>query len=61
MHVIGTTGLEAEHHAAIDAAAREGKQLPGLHSPFWAPEADKVISAGAEALVVAAMDLMPRK
>jgi hippurate hydrolase len=45
----------------IDAAAREGKQLPGLHSPFWAPEADKVISAGAEALVVAAMDLMPRK
>ena len=45
----------------LDAAARDGKQLPGLHSPFWAPEADKVIAAGAEALAVSAMDLMPRK
>jgi hippurate hydrolase len=35
--------------------------LPGLHSPFWAPEADKVIAAGAEALIAAALDLMPRK
>jgi hippurate hydrolase len=45
----------------LEAAAREGKQLHGLHSPFWAPEADKVIAAGAEALVAAALDLMPRK
>lgn len=47
--------------AEIDAAAREGKQLHGLHSPFWAPEADKVISAGAEALVAATLELMPRR
>ncbi len=47
--------------AELAAAERDGKQLHGLHSPFWAPEADKVIAAGAEALAVAAMDLMPRK
>jgi hippurate hydrolase len=45
----------------LDAAARDGKQLPGLHSPFWAPEADKVVAAGAEALTIEAMELMPRK
>ena len=47
--------------AELEAAAREGRQLPGLHSPFWAPEADKVIAAGTEALVAATLDLMPRK
>ena len=47
--------------AEMEAAAREGKQLPGLHSPFWAPEADKVIAAGAEALVASTLELMPRK
>jgi len=45
----------------LDAAARESKTLPGLHSPFWAPEADKVIATGAETLSVAAIDLMPRR
>ncbi|MFN5901971.1 MAG: M20 family metallopeptidase, partial [Novosphingobium sp.] len=47
--------------AELEAAAREGRQLPGLHSPFWAPEADKVIAAGAEALVAATLELMPRR
>ena len=47
--------------AELEAAAKEGRQLPGLHSPFWAPEADKVISAGAEALVAATLELMPRR
>jgi amidohydrolase len=47
--------------AELEQAAREGKQLPSLHSPFWAPEADKVISAGAEALVAAAIELMPKR
>lgn len=35
--------------------------LPSLHSPFWAPDAEKVIATGAEALAAAAMELMPRK
>lgn len=46
--------------ADIEAARREGKVLPGLHSPFWAPEADKVIATASEALTVSAMRLMPR-
>ncbi len=46
--------------SVIEAARAEGKVLPGLHSPFWAPEADKVIAAGAEAMVSGAIHLMPR-
>lgn len=45
--------------AEIEAARREGRTLPSLHSPFWAPEADKVIASAAEALTVSAMRLMP--
>lgn len=43
----------------LERARKEGTALPSLHSPFFAPEADKVIAAGAEALTVAAMALMP--
>ena len=35
--------------------------LPSLHSPFWAPDAEKVIATGAEGLAGAALLLMPRK
>jgi len=35
--------------------------LPSLHSPFWAPDAERVIATGAEALAAAAMELMPRQ
>ncbi|GAB5347724.1 amidohydrolase [Alteriqipengyuania sp. 357] len=41
-------------------AAQSGEAtLPSLHSPFWAPDAEKVIATGAEALAAAAIDLMP--
>ncbi|MGL5837490.1 MAG: amidohydrolase [Sphingorhabdus sp.] len=46
--------------ADYDAAMKGGKPLPSLHSPFWAPDAEKVVATGAEALAAAAMDLMPR-
>lgn len=45
----------------LDALKRDGTPLPSLHSPFWAPDAEKVIETGAEALATAALDLMPRK
>ena len=32
--------------------------LPSLHSPFWAPDAEKVIATAAEALTSTALDLM---
>jgi amidohydrolase len=34
--------------------------LPSLHSPFWAPDASKVIATATEALVAATLDLMPK-
>jgi hippurate hydrolase len=44
----------------IEAAKAGGPPLPSLHSPFWAPEADKVIGAGAQALTLTAMHLMAK-
>ncbi len=44
----------------LDALEKQGKPLPSLHSPFWAPDAEKVIETGAEALASSAIDLMPR-
>jgi metal-dependent amidase/aminoacylase/carboxypeptidase family protein len=45
----------------IEAAKREDRVLPGLHSPYWAPEADKVIGTASEALSISAIRLMPRR
>ena len=46
--------------AQYDAAKKAGKGLPSLHSPYWAPDAEKVISTAAEAMTLAAMDLMKK-
>ncbi|TCD05086.1 amidohydrolase [Erythrobacteraceae bacterium CFH 75059] len=35
-------------------------ELPSLHSPFWAPDAEKVIATAAEALAAASIRLMPK-
>ncbi|WP_454599220.1 amidohydrolase [Qipengyuania sp. SM2507] len=43
----------------IDKAAAGEGSLPSLHSPFWAPDAEKVIATGAEGLASAALTLMP--
>jgi hippurate hydrolase len=45
----------------LEAAKREGRALPSLHSPLWAPEADKVIATGAEALAITAMRAMAKE
>ncbi|GLV27938.1 putative amidohydrolase [Sphingobium sp. TomTYG75] len=34
--------------------------LPSLHSPFWAPEADKVIATASEAMTVLALNILER-
>ncbi|WP_260583379.1 amidohydrolase [Sphingopyxis sp. PET50] len=45
-------------HAEYEAAKKEGRTLPSLHSPFWAPEASTVIETATEALTGMAMKLM---
>ncbi|MFL0356784.1 amidohydrolase [Erythrobacter sp. GH1-10] len=35
-------------------------ELPSLHSPFWAPDAETVIATATEALVASTLDLMPK-
>ena len=49
-------GVPAEKFAA---AQRGEATLPSLHSPFWAPEADKVIASAALGLTRTALRLMP--
>lgn len=43
----------------FDAAQRGEGTLPSLHSPYWAPDAEKVIATAAEALADATLRLMP--
>lgn len=45
----------------FDAAQRGETKLPSLHSPFWAPDAEKVIATATEAMVASTLDLMPVK
>lgn len=47
--------------AKYDAAKRDGTPLPSLHSALWAPEADKVIASGAEAITRTALRVMARQ
>ena len=44
--------------AKLAAAKAGGPPMPSLHSPFWAPQADKVIASGAQALTLTALRLM---
>lgn len=41
-------------------AKQEGIELPSLHSPFWAPEADTVIATAAEAMTAMTLKLMDK-
>ncbi len=40
------------------AAGGDSQKLPSLHSPFWAPNAEAVISTATEAMIVAALDVL---
>ncbi|MFT4055463.1 MAG: amidohydrolase [Novosphingobium sp.] len=46
--------------AKLAAAKAGGPPMPSLHSPFWAPQADKVIASGAQALTLTALRLMAK-
>ncbi|HMQ19134.1 MAG TPA: amidohydrolase [Sphingopyxis sp.] len=45
-------------HAEYEAAKKEGRTLPSLHSPFWAPDAPAVIATATEALTAMTLKLM---
>ncbi|MGB3740213.1 MAG: amidohydrolase [Pontixanthobacter sp.] len=40
------------------AAQAGGGDLPSLHSPFWAPDAEKVVATATEAMTAATLDLL---
>ena len=47
--------------ARWDAAHGNMASLPSLHSPFWAPDAERVISTATEAMTVAALGVLGRR
>jgi hippurate hydrolase len=51
-------GVPAEKMAAAQA---NQTPLPSLHSPFWAPQADKVIATASEAMTLLALDILRKK
>ncbi|MDQ2705696.1 MAG: amidohydrolase [Pseudomonadota bacterium] len=44
--------------AKWDEVGGDESKLPSLHSPFWAPDAEAVISTATEALTVASLDVL---
>ncbi|WP_373486607.1 amidohydrolase [Blastomonas sp.] len=46
--------------AEYNKAKAEGIEMPSLHSPFWAPEADTVIATAAEAMTAMTLKLMAK-
>lgn len=46
--------------AKWDAAGGDPAKLPSLHSPFWAPDAEAVISTATEAMTIAALDVLKK-
>lgn len=46
--------------ATWDKAAGDPTKLPSLHSPFWAPDAEAVISTATEAMTAAALNLLKK-
>jgi amidohydrolase len=42
------------------AAGGNPQKLPSLHSPFWAPDAEAVISTATEAMTLAALDILEK-
>ena len=45
-------------HSQWEAADGKMAKLPSIHSPFWAPDAEAVISTATEAMTVAALDIL---
>ena len=43
-----------------DAVGGNVSKLPSLHSPYWAPDAEKVIATASEALTAAALDILAK-
>ena len=46
--------------AKWDSVNGDTTKLPSLHSPFWAPDAEAVISTATEAMTISALDVLKR-
>ena len=46
--------------AKWDEVGGDISRLPSLHSPYWAPDAEKVIATASEALTAAALDILAK-
>ena len=54
------TDVHGVPKAKWDAAGGDETKLPSLHSAYWAPEAEAVISTATEAMTIAAIDTLKK-
>ena len=47
--------------AQYDKAKQNVTDLPSLHSPFWAPDAEKVVATASEAMTAASLKILAKK
>ena len=47
-------------HDKWASAQKTGESLPSLHSPFWAPDAEKVISTATQAMNSAVLTILAK-
>jgi hippurate hydrolase len=56
-HIFWVGGVSAKDWEAVGG---DKSKMPSLHSPFWAPDAEKVIATASEALAAAALDILKK-
>jgi amidohydrolase len=52
--------LGAVNPAQFAEAQRTGAKLPGLHTPFWAPDAEPTLRTGVKSMTSVVLDLMKK-
>jgi len=53
--------LGAGNQEKINQAKESGEELPGLHSPYFAPEYEPAIKTGVKAMALFAMDILKKE
>jgi hypothetical protein len=56
----GIGGIDADKYERARAAGRVEKDIPVNHSEFFAPVIEPTLSTGTQALVVAALEYLPK-
>jgi metal-dependent amidase/aminoacylase/carboxypeptidase family protein len=54
-------GVGGVPQAQWNATKGDPAKLPSLHSPYWTPDAEKVIATATEAMTAAALEILAKR